>query len=140
MKKQHIELSETDRQYLESLLATGELPVKVHRRALALLELDRGKTYTAVAETLNVTNSSVSTWARSYHKRGLLCLHDRPRSGRPVEIDGEQRAKVTALACSTPPTGHARWTLRLLADKAVELGHCEHISHTKVKEILKKTN
>jgi len=140
MKKQHIELGETDRQYLESLLATGELPVKVHRRALALLELDRGKTYTAVAETLNVTNSTVSTWARSYHKGGLLCLHDRPRSGRPVEIDGEQRAKVTALACSAPPTGHARWTLRLLADKAVELGHCEHISHTKVKEILKKTN
>ena len=139
MKKQHIELGETDRQYLESLLATGELPVKVHRRALTLLELDRGKTYTAVSETLSVTNSTVSAWAKKYRERGLLCLHDRPRSGRPVEIDGEQRAKVTALACSDPPTGHARWTLRLLADKAVELGYCEHISHTKVKQILKKT-
>jgi transposase len=140
MKKQHVRLSEHDRQYLESLIATGELSVKVYRRALALLELDRGKTYTAVAATLDVTNGTVSTWSKNYRERGLLCLHDRPRSGRPVEIDGEQRAKVTALACSDPPKGHARWTLRLLADKAVELGHCEHISHTKVKDILKKTN
>ena len=140
MKKQHVKLSEHDRQYLESLIATGELPVKVYRRALALLELDRGKTYTAVAATLDVTNGTVSTWSKNYRERGLLCLHDRPRSGRPVEIDGEQRAKVTALACSDPPKGHARWTLRLLADKAVELGHCEHISHTKVQDILKKTN
>jgi transposase len=140
MRKQHVKLSEHDRQYLESLIATGELPVKVYRRALALLELDRGKTYTAVAATLDVANGTVSTWSKNYRERGLLCLHDRPRSGRPVEIDGEQRAKVTALACSDPPKGHARWTLRLLADKAVELGHCEHISHTKVQEILKKTN
>ena len=140
MKKQHVQLSEKDRQYLESLLATGELPVKVYRRALALLELDRGKTYTAVAETLNVCNNTVSTWSNNYREQGLLCLHDRPRSGRPVEIDGEQRAKVTALACSDPPEGHARWSIRLLADKAVELGHCEHISHTKVRQILKKTN
>ena len=140
MKKQHVQLSENDRQYLESLIATGELSVKVYRRALALLELDRGKTYTAVAETFDVTNGTVATWSKNYRERGLLCLHDRSRSGRPVEIDGEQRAKVTALACSDPPKGHAHWTLRLLADKAVELGHCEHISHTKVKEILKKTN
>ena len=140
MKKQHVQLNEHDRPYLESLIATGELPVKVYRRALALLELDRGKTYTAVAETLNVSNHTVSTWAKDYRERALLCLHDRPRSGRPVEIDDAQRAKVTALACSKPPQGHARWTLRLLADKAVELGHCEHLSHTKVQEILKKTN
>lgn len=139
MKKQHVQLSEKDRQYLESMLATGELPVKVYRRALALLELDRGKTYTAVAETLGVCNSTVSTWAKNYRERGLLCLQDLPRSGRPTEIDGGQRAKVTALACSAPPPGYARWSLRLLADKAVELGYCDHISHTKVKEILKKT-
>jgi transposase len=138
MKKQHVQLGESDRQYLESLLTTGELPVKVYRRALALLELDRGKTYTAVAETLSVCNSTVSTWGKNYLEQGLLCLHDRPRSGRPIEIDGEERAKVTALACSTPPTGHERWTLRLLADKAVELDYCDHISHTKVRQILEE--
>ena len=140
MKKQHVQLSETDQQYLESLLATGELPVKVYRRALALLELQRGRTYTAVAETLAVCHQTVSSWAANYRERGLLCLHDRPRSGRPVEIDGVQRAKLTALACSDPPTGYARWTMRLLAEQAVELGYCEHISHTKVRQILKKTS
>ena len=60
-------------------------------------------------------------------------------AGRPLEIDGWQRAKITALACSQAPAGYERWTLRLLADKAVELGYCEHISHTEVSTILKKT-
>lgn len=57
-----------------------------------------------------------------------------------MEIDGNQRAKVTALACSEAPEGYERWNLRLLANKAVELGYCEHISHTEVAGILKKTN
>lgn len=71
---------------------------------------------------------------------GLQCLHDKARSGRPIVIDGKQRAKVTALACSAAPEGHARWGLRLLADKVVELGYCDSISHTQVGNILKKTS
>ena len=55
-------------------------------------------------------------------------------------IDGQQRAKITALACSEPPEGYGQWSLRLLADKAVELGYVEEISHTAVRKILKKTN
>jgi hypothetical protein len=66
-------------------------------------------------------------------------LTDQPRSGRPLEIDGAQRAKVTALACSDPPEGYARWSLRLLAEKVVELGYVDYISHTQVGDILKKT-
>jgi hypothetical protein len=66
-------------------------------------------------------------------------LEDAHRSGRPIEIDGGQRAKITALACSDAPKGNSRWTLRLLADKAVELGYCEHLSHNHAGEILKKT-
>ncbi|MBI1878203.1 MAG: helix-turn-helix domain-containing protein, partial [Chloroflexi bacterium] len=65
---------------------------------------------------------------------------DKPRSGRPIEIDGRQRATITALACSTPPLGYGSWSLRLLADKAVELEYCEHISHSQVGDILKKTS
>ena len=53
-------------------------------------------------------------------------------------IDGAQQARVTALACSTPPQGRTRWTLRLLADKAVALGYCEQLSHTQARRILKK--
>ena len=140
MKKQHVQLSNTDRAYLEALISKGELSAKVYRRALGLLELDRGQTYTAVSKILKVTIPTLSGWAVKYRESGLQVLQDQSREGRPIEIDGEQRAKVTALACSEPPEGYARWSLRLLADKAVELEYCEHISHTEVREILKKTN
>lgn len=140
MKKEHIQLSEADRETLEAVVKKGEASARVYKRALGLLELDRGKTLTAVAETLGVTLGTVGNWRDKYNEIGLHCLHDAPRSGRPVEISGEQRAQITALACSEAPEGHAGWDLRLLADKAVELGLCEHISHTHVSTILKKTN
>ena len=140
MTKQHIQLSSTDREYLEALISKGELKAKTYRRALSLLELDRGQTYTAVSKTVKSTIATVSTLAEQYQENGLQVLQDRPRSGRPIKIDGEQRAKITALACSTPPEGYAEWSLRLLADKAVELEFCEQISHTQVRTILKKTN
>ncbi len=70
----------------------------------------------------------------------LSYLSDKPRTGRPIVISGDERAKITALACSESPEGHARWTLRLLADKVVELGICEHLSYVHASEILKKTN
>ncbi len=140
MKKQHVQLTRTDREHLETLIRTGQQTAKAYRRALALLELDRGKTYTAVSKTLQVSIPTLSTWAAMYKEKGLKVLQDEPRSGRPIQISGEQRAKVTALACSEPPEGYARWSLRLLADKVVELGYCEHLSHTEVADILKKTN
>ena len=140
MKKQHITLPDTDRTTLEQLLAKGTLPVKIFKRATALLDLDRGKTLTAVAVTLDVDYNTVAAWRNGYLAKGLDCLHDAPRSGRPIVIDGVQQAKITALACSEPPEGHDRWTLRLLADKVVEAGFCETISHTLVGTILKKTH
>lgn len=140
MKKQHVQLSEADREYLETLTSQGELTARKYRRALGLLELDRGKTYTEVSKTLKVTIPTLSNWAVKYRETGIEVLQDQPRCGRPIEIDGNQRAKITALACSEPPEGYIRWSLRLLADKAVELEYCEHISHTEVREILKKTN
>jgi transposase len=87
-----------------------------------------------------MTIGTLSTLAAQYREKGLQALYDQPRSGRPIQIDGEQRAKITALACSTPPEGHAEWSLRLLADQVVELGFSEQISHTHVRTILKKTN
>jgi putative transposase len=140
MKKQHVKLRAADRTYLASLIAKGKLPAKKFKRATGLLELDRGKTYEAVAQTLAVSHVTVSSWRKSYQKQGLKCLEDAPRSGRPIVIDGQQRVKITALACSEAPKGHARWTWRMLADKVVELGYCEEISHTQIGKILKKTN
>jgi putative transposase len=140
MEKQHVKLRTKDRDYLESLISKGKLSAKVFKRATALLELDRGKTLTAVAETLGVSRVTVMAWRNKYKEQGLKSLEDAPRSGRPPEISGRQRAKITALACSEPPEGHARWNLRLLADKIVELEYCERISHSQVAKILKKTS
>lgn len=140
MKKEHVKLSEVDRQYLSNLTRKGQQRAKVYKRALALLELDRGQTYGQVAELLGTTLQTVSKWAQKYRTDGLRCLEDQPRSGRPIEIDGKVRAQITALACSEPPEGYGQWSLRLLAGKAVELMYCEHISHNTVKDILKKTN
>jgi putative transposase len=103
MNKQHIQLSPIDREYLEALISKGELKAKTYRRALALLELDRGQTYSAVSKTVKMTIGTLSTLADHYGETGLQALYDRPRLGRrPIQIDGEQRAKITALACSTP--------------------------------------
>ena len=138
MEKQHLTLKAKDQKYLEGLLSKGSPAAKTFKRATALLELNRGKSFGAVAQSLGVCYQSVSTWCAAYRAKGLSMLHDEPRSGRPIEIDGRQRAKITALACSDAPEGHSRWSLRLLADKAVELGYCEHLSHNWAGQILKK--
>jgi putative transposase len=139
MNKQHLTLSDTDRTTLERLLSHGTLTARKFKRATALLELDRGKTLRAVAATLSITYPTVAAWRDGYTTTGLTCLDDAPRSGRPIVIDGAQRAKITALACSDAPEGHDRWTLRLLAEKVVEAGFCDHVSHTLVGHVLKKT-
>jgi putative transposase len=139
-QKNHLELSDAEVSSLTSLISSGHLPAKVFRRATALLELARGQSLAEVAQTLAVTYQTVAAWRDSYHDRGLDALHDQARSGRPIRIDGAQRAQITALACSTPPAGRARRSLRLLADRAVELGYCERLSHNAVKEVLKKTS
>ena len=141
MKTQHIYLRKVDREFLEALISKGELSAKIYKRALGLLELNRGKSYTAVSKTIQVSVHTLSKRAKLYRENGLQeALHDKPRSGRPIEIDGNQRAKITALACSKAPQGYAKWSLRLLAEKVVELSYCEHISHTEIATILKKTN
>jgi transposase len=140
MIKEHVKLTAADQNYLESILSKGAASAKVFKRATALLELGRGKTLQAVAETLKVNYYTVATWRNNHHADGLQALEDKPRSGRPIEIDGEARAKITALACSSAPEGHAGWSLRLLAERIVELGYCARVSHTQVAKILKKTN
>jgi len=138
--KHHITLRDDDRATLERLLSASTLSARKFKRAIGLLDLDRGKTLQDVAATLHIHYTTVASWRDGYIASGLASLHDAPRSGRPVEIDGTQRAKITALACSDAPKGHARWSLRLLAEKAVESELCEHVSYTVVRDILKKTS
>jgi putative transposase len=139
MAKQHVTLTSEHQTYLRQLLTKGSLPVKTFKRATALLELNESKTYKTVAKTVNVTTVTLADWAAKYQTSQLGFLLDAPRSGRPIEISGESRAKLTALACSTAPDGRSQWSLRLLANKAVELGYCEHLSHNQAGVILKKT-
>lgn len=140
MTKNYVSLTPEHHLYLTELLSKGTLPVKTMKRATALLELHQGKTFGAVAKTLSVDYQTVSTWAGKYKAAQLTFLTDKPRSGRPLEIDGTQQAKLTALACSSPPEGRSQWSLRLLASKAVELEYCTHLSHNQAGVILKKTN
>ena len=140
MNKQHITLTDDDRTYLQELIKKGSLPAKTYKRAIALLELDRGRTFTDVAKIVGVVIQTASTWAKKYNKTGLDVLEDEPRTGRPPVFNGLDRAKITALACSDAPEGYEKWSLRLLADKAVELDLVDDISYGQVRLILKKTN
>ncbi|WKN43917.1 helix-turn-helix domain-containing protein [Tunicatimonas pelagia] len=140
MKKAHVTLGEQDRQYLARLLQKGRLQARTYKRAVALLELDKGQTYTVVASIVQLSTVSLGKLAKKYHGQGLDCLYDAPRSGRPIRISPQQENQVILLSCSEAPKGYSQWSLRLLADKVVELGYCEHISHTQVNEILKKAD
>ena len=138
MRTECLRLAAADKVYLKKLLSKGSLTAKVFKRATSLLEIDWGKTLVDVAGSLNVSYASICKWCWGYMKTGLHFLHDEQRSGRPVKIDVAQRAKTSALACSAASKGHARWSLRLLADKVVELDYYEHLSHNHAAKILKR--
>lgn len=140
MEKRHIKLSDTDRTKLEVMLPNRSLTVKIHKRVESLLALDSGLTFTIVIKQVGLSFPTLKILCERYKEQGLACLKDAPKSGRPIQISGEERAKITALACSKAPEGYAKWTLRLLADKVIELGICEHLSHVHAGEILKKMN
>ena len=141
MQKQHIKLKEKDREKLTGMVGKNIYCSRVLKRALALLSLDEGATLKSVSKQFRVHYVTVGNWRDRYKYGGLeSALYDKPRSGRPIEIDGAERAKITALASSDAPEGYAKWSLRLLADKAVELGYCKHMSHNHAGVILKKTS
>jgi transposase len=139
-KTETVNLSEAEVRSLTTIVSRGTSSARRQTRARILDLLDRGEAPADIAALLGISPGTVYNIKRRYLVEGLeAALSDRPRSGRPVRISGAARAKITALACSEAPPGHARWTLRLLADKAVELGFVEAISHNAVKEVLKKT-
>lgn len=140
-KPQLINLSSDELRSLKNSLTKGTTPARVQTRARILDLLHRQHAPSEIATVLGVGIATVFNIKRRYLAEGLqAALHERPRLGQPCRIDGVARAKITALACSKAPDGHARWTLRLLADKAIELGFCETISHSTVQEVLKKTD
>lgn len=144
-KHTRVELTDEQRAELEGLLHKGHLSARTNTRARILLLSDRNqgqkRTDKEVAEAVMCSQRTVANVRRRFLAGGLQsALHDKERPGRVGKLTGEVEAKLTMLACSQPPEGAARWTLRLLADKMVELGYVDSISHVSVHERLKKTN
>ncbi len=139
--RQIIQLTEQDYRSLTNILSKGKSTARVQTRGRVLDLLHRGEHPARIAAILQVGIGTVYNLQKRYLKEGLeAALTEKPRSGKPPVISGEMKARITALACSEAPAGHARWTLRLLADRAVEFGLVDSISYKTCGEILKKTN
>lgn len=142
----HIHLSADERTELEQLIKSGTHPARMITRARTLLLLDRSqgqkRTIAEVQDGAMVSQGTIYNLKQRYFAGGLPeVLKEKPRSGRPVtKLTGDVEAHLIALACSEPPEGYERWTLRLLADRLVELEVVDSISHTAVAKKLKKTN
>ncbi len=139
-KAYEVRLTEKERTELERMSKRGVHGVREVKRAQVLLGLAEGHTYQELHERIGLSLSALQTIAKRYQTGGVSrALYDAPRPGRVPRFTGEQRAKITALACSRPTDGQARWSLRLLADKIVELEIVDAIHHESVRTILKKT-
>lgn len=146
-KKYVVRLKTEERALLVDLTQQGQAPAKALTHARILLKADcadgqEGWTDEAIREALDVSVATVERVRHRYVTRGLQAAiarqaRSRERSRR---LDGKQEAHLMALACSEPPAGHARWTLRLLADRLVRLEYVEEVSHETVRQTLKKTN
>jgi hypothetical protein len=146
-KKNPVSLSEDDRGRLESLIAHGHAPARELTHARILLKADEGEDAPAwsdvkIADALEISRSTVFRVRSRFVEQGLeaALVHRRPKNTKPPpKLDGSQQAHLIALACSEPPKGRERWSLRLLADRFVGLGCAqEPISRELIRRTLKK--
>ncbi len=138
-----VQLNTKERERLLGIIRSGKHKARKITRCRILLLADgpNGKTDQEIADALNVCLATIFGIRRRYSQEGLeAAISERPRSGQPPKFKGKGAAKITAIACSTPPAGQAKWSLRLLADRAVELKIVDSISHQSINNILKKTN
>jgi transposase len=143
-----VRLSAEERQELEEVLRKGKAAAQRRRHAQILLKVDEGPlgpawTNDRTAEAVGVSAQTVINVRRRLVERGFAAALGRKKQARPfraIVLDGEKEARLIALACGKPPAGHARWTLRLLADRLVELQVVESVSLETVRKALKKTN
>ncbi len=141
MKKMYeVKLTSKDKKFLENIGRSGKEKSRTITRSRILLLSDQDWLNTDICAALSVTMKTVQNVCGRYINEGLdSALYEKPRSGRPEIFNGKERANITALACSKPPEGYSQWSLRLLADKAIELNFVDDISHTEINTILKKT-
>lgn len=146
-KRYVVTLTPEERRELEALTRTGRAAAHAITHARILLKADAaeggsGWTDEQIAEALDVSASTVRRLRLLFVEEGLTAaLHPRPAQRTPVlKLDGAKEAHLIALACGEPPDGRARWSLRLLAERFVALGHMETLSHETVRRTLKKTS
>ena len=147
MKKYRVTLTAAERDELERLLARGKADVRRLKHAQVLLKADQAEGGSAwtderIVAALDVGVATVQRLRQRFVEEGLQAALRPYRVGKRLyqrKLDGEQEAKLLALACSTPPDERGRWTLRLLAGRMVELKHVDTVSHETVRQVLKKT-
>jgi len=147
-KKQYlVALSEAERARLRTLVGQGQAPARTLTHARILLKADRGAggpgwTDAAIAAALEVGLSTVARVRQAYATAGLDAALSRKAPEREYgrTFDGAREARLIALACSAPPSGYQRWSLRLLADRLVALEVVEAVSHETVRQTLKQTS
>ncbi|GHV00183.1 hypothetical protein FACS189483_10070 [Spirochaetia bacterium] len=144
--KYRITLSEEERSGLQNLIKKGKTAgyrIKHAQILLALDEIPENFEWTdkKIAKVFRSCEKTIGNIRKRFVEEGLEAALERKKRETPpvIKIDGEREAKIVALVCSEAPNGRARWTLRLLAEKAVELGIVESVSHTAIADCLKKT-
>lgn len=140
-KKYIVDLTEAERNELLALTTKGTVRARKMKRAQILLKADAGLTDAEIMVALDVSRPCVERVRQRFVEGGLpQALNDGPRPGQRRKLDGKQEARLIAEVCSAAPAGHARWTLRLLAGRVVELKLADKISPETVRQVLKKTN
>ena len=148
MKKYIVTLTEAERSYLNEMTSKGRHRSQKVLNALILLACDKGEyqnlssTNAEISKVLNTSMRKIDRVKKRFVKSGLDVALNGKKSDRVYEkkADGDFDAHIVALSCSKPPEGFSRWSLRLLADRAVELKYIDNISYETVRRVLKKTN
>lgn len=144
MKIYVVDLTAEESEHISQILSSGEEKVRKLARAQILRLADKGWSDQQISEAVGVSVPTVERTRKRFVQEGFeVALNGRPRQPRSKrKIDGRVEAHLIALACSPPPAGHQRWTLRLLAEKLVTLEavDLESVSHETVRQVLKKTN
>lgn len=137
--KYRVTLTDDEVEQLEALLHKGKSAARQQTRARILLKASAGCQDTAIMEALAVSATMIYNTRQKCVEEGVeVALHDRPRPGKVPKLTEKQCAHVIATACPPSPAGHDHWTLRLLADKGVQLGYADSFSHETVRRLLKK--
>jgi len=141
MKRYKVQLTTEEREQLQKLIASGIAPARKLTRARILLKVDAGMTRTQISQVLDVTNNTVTNVCRTFQTQRLDAI-ERQAPNREYEhsLDGEAEAYLVAIACSTPPEGRERWTLRRLQAEMVKRNYVDDVSHETIRTVLKKTS